>query len=306
MTAPNPNAYLPAVAEEGQYRLGDDFVTDSSDVWFNTQWDDGTLITAAEPEGWEGLEFVTPIDTSGGRDGGLDGPQSIAPRMLPVVGAMVAPDPATLRRGIAAIRRKLGPRKRVVWEQYDFGQDRRLAMICRAQGDWRATPEYGTAMGGVASKFSFTLVASNPPYKLASGAPEFVDIGLPVDTVTGRTYNKTYSYNYGASTNPGGLGQADNTGDVDAWPMFEITGPVNSPIIDNQTTGRSYMVVGAIPALTTVTIDSRTGRVTPASYRLVGRPWVLVPGVNNIRWRASSGSFNPSANLRIIWRSTSE
>jgi Phage tail protein len=306
VTAPNPNASLPSVATEGQYRLGDDFLTDPSDLWLNTTWADGTHVVAAEPSGWEGLEFVTPIDTSGGRDGGLDGPQSIAPRTLPVAALMVAPDAGTLRRAIATLRRKLGPRRRVVWEQHDFGQGRRLAMICRAQGDFFATPTFGTALGGVASEVTFTLVAANPPYKLSTGAPEFVDIGLPVDSVSGRTYNKTYSYNYGASTNPGGIGQAENTGDVDAWPLFEITGPVNRPILDNQTTGRSFLVVGNIAAGQTVTIDSRTGRVTPASYRLVGRPWVLVPGVNNLRWRASSGSFDPSANLRVIWRSTSE
>lgn len=306
MTAPNPNAHLPAVAEEGRYRLGDDFVTADTDIWFNTTWVDGTQTAAAEPEGWEGVEFVTPIDTSGSRDGGLDGPQSIAPRNLPVRALLVAPDAATLRRAIAAIRRRLGPRKRVLWEQHDFGQGRRLAMICRASGDFRATPLPGSQMGGVAAPISFTLIAANPPWKLSSGAPEFVDIGLPFDTVSGRTYNKTYSYNYGASTNPGGIGQADNTGDLDAWPLFEITGPVNSPIIENQTTGRSFLVVGSIPTGQTVTIDSRSGQVVPATYRLVGRPWTLAPGVNNIRWRASSGSFDPSANLRVIWRSTSE
>lgn len=306
MTAPNPHAHLPTVAEDSQYRLGDDFVTGDTDVWFNTTWPDGVQIVAAEPTGWEGLEFVTPIDTAGSRDGGLDGPQSVAPRELPVRGLMVAPDGRTLRRAIAALRRRLGPRKRVLWEQYDWGQDRRLAMICRASGDFRATPAPGGDDSGVASQFSFTLVAANPPWKLSSGAPEFVDIGLPVDTVSGRTYDKTYSYNYGASTNPGGIGQADNTGDIDAWPLFEITGPVNSPIIENQSTGRSFLVVGNVAAGQTITIDSRTGRVEPSSYRLVGRPWVLAPGVNNIRWRASSGSFDPSANLRVIWRSTSE
>lgn len=306
MTAPNPNASLPTVDSEGQYRLGDDFVTDASDIWINTTWADGTHIVAEEPEGWEGLEFITPIDTAGSRDGGLDGPQSIGPRYLPVRGAMVAPDNAALRRAIATLRRKLGPRRRVVWEQYDWGQGRLLAMICRASGDFRATPEMGHQLGGVAVRFQFTLVAANPPWKLSSGAPDFVDIGLPVDVVSGRTYNKTYSYNYGLSTNPGGIGQADNTGDIDAWPLFEITGPVASPIIENQTTGRSFLVVGNIAAGQTVTIDSRSGRVEPSSYRLVGRPWTLTPGVNNIRWRASSGSFDPSANLRVIWRSTSE
>lgn len=306
MTAPNAYAYLPDVPAEGQYRLGDDFLTDPSDIWLNTAWADGTLIVAEEPEGWEGLEFITPVDTAGSRDGGLDGPQSIGVRTLPVRGAMVAPDNVTLRRSIAALRRKLGPRKRVIWEQFDWGQGRRLAMVCRASGDFRATPDMGNQLGGVAARFNFTLIAANPPYKLSSGPPNFVDIGLPVDVVSGRTYNKTYPYNYGASTNPGGIGQADNTGDVDSYPLFEITGPVASPIIDNQTTGRTFMVVGNIAAGQQVTIDSRSGRVNPASYRLVGRPWVLTRGQNNIRWRASSGSFDPSANLRVIWRSTSE
>ena len=306
MTAPNPYAHLPAVDEDGQYRLGAAFTVEPDDIWLNTTWADGVQIVAAEPDGWEGLEFITPIDTAGSRDGGLDGPQSIGPRTLPVRGLIVAPDAATLRRAIAAIRRKLGPRVRVLWEQYDFGQGRRLAMICRVQGPFRALPVMGSQLGGVAAPFSFTLVAANPPWKLSSGEPEFVDIGLPVDTVSGRTYSKTYSFTYGALTNPGGIGQAENTGDIDAWPVFEITGPVNSPIVENQTTGRSFMVVGAIGSGVTVTIDSRSGRVDPASYRLVGRPWVLAPGVNNVRWRASSGSFDPSANLRVIWRSTSE
>lgn len=306
MTAPNLNAHLPAIPTDGQYRLGDDFLTDADDVWFNTTWPDGTHLVAEEPEGWEGLEFITPVDTSGGRDGGLDGPQSIAPRILPVSGALVAPDAATARRAIATLRRKLGLRKRSVWEQYDWGQGRRLAMLCRPEGDFRATPLMGTERGGVASYFRFTLVAANPPWKMTTGAPDFVDIGLPVDVVSGRTYDKTYSYTYGATLNPGGIGQAVNSGDIDAWPLFEITGPVSSPVISNETTGRSFIVIGDIDAGDTVTIDSRTGRVTPANYRLVGRPWLLVPGTNNIRWRASSGSFDPSANLRVIWRSTSE
>lgn len=306
MTAANPYAHLPTVSEEGQYRLGDDFVTEDDDIWINTTWSDGTQLVCGEPEGWEGVEFVTPIDTAGSRDGGLDGPQSVAPRSLPVQGAIVGPNARTLRLAIAALRRKLGPRRRVVWEQYDFGQEKRLAMICRASGDFRATPIYGSAQGGVATQFSFTLVAANPPWKLSSGAPEFIDIGLPVDVVSGRTYDKTYDYNYGATINPGGIGQAVNSGDIDAFPLFEITGPVASPVIENETTGRSFIVIGNIAAGQTVTIDSRTGRVEPASYRLVGRPWLLTPGINNIRWRASSGSFDPSANLRVIWRSTSE
>jgi hypothetical protein len=307
MTAPNSYASLPFVPVDGRYRLGEGLDDDTvNDFWFNTQHDDGTLIAVAEPPGWEGVTYITPIDTSGGRDGGLDGPGSVAPREISVTGAMVSPDAATLRRKIRSLRQLLRNRSRVVWDQYDFGETTRMGLVCRSTGDFRATPEMGNDYGGVATVVSFTLVAANPPYKYATGEAEFIDIGLPVDVVSGRTYSKTYSYNYGLILNPGGIGQAVNRGDVDAYPQFEVTGPVSSPIITNESTGRSFIIVGNIPALTTVTIDSRSGRVTPATYRLVGRPWVLAPGNNNIRWRASSGSFNPSANLRVIWRSTWE
>lgn len=299
-------AHLPTVPDQGKYRLGDGFSNLANDFWWNAEHDDGTLTACDEPDGWEGVEFITPIDTSGGRDGGLDGPQSVGPRVLPVKGMIVAPDAATLRNKIRELRSKLGPRKRVVWDQYDFGVARRMGLIARSQGDFRATPVPGNQLGGVATQVTFTLVAANPPWKMATGVSEFVDIGLPTGAVTGRTYNKTYNYTYGAVTNPGGSNLAVNAGDMDAWPTFTITGPVDNPVITNETTGDSFLVVGIIGAGQTVTIDARTGVVVPASTRLVGRPWKLVPGNNTVRWRATSGSFDPNANLRVSWRSTWE
>lgn len=299
-------AHLPTVPDAGQYRLGDGFSTAGDDFWWNAQHDDGTLTACDEPDGWEGVEFITPIDTAGGRDGGLDGPQSVGPRVLPVNGMLVASDAATLRRKIRALRAKLGPRRRVVWDQYDFGESVRMGLVCRSQGDFRATPVPGNQLGGVATQVRFTLVAANPPWKMGTGAAEFINIGLPSTAVTGRTYSKTYSFNYGAVVNPGGAGTAINAGDITAWPVFEITGPVDSPIITNETTGESFLVVGTVTAGNTLTIDARTGVIDPASYRLVGRPFGLVPGPNFIRWRATSGSFDPNANLRVAWRSTWE
>lgn len=299
-------AHLPPVAQSGQYRLGDDFSELSDDFWWNTEHDDGTLTACDEPDGWEGVEFVTPIDTAGSRDGGLDGPQSVGPRVLPIEGMIVAPDAATLRRKIRSLRAKLGPRRRVVWDQYDFGVGVRMGLICRAQGDFRAKPVSGSQDGGVATLVRFTLVAANPPWKMASGVVESINIGLPTGVVTGRTYNKTYNYTYGAATNPGGSGLAVNRGDRDAWPVFTITGPVDSPVITNETTGDAFIIVGNLAAGETITIDSRTGVVDPSSTRLVGRPWKLVLGNNTVRWRATSGSFDPNANLRVAWRSTWE
>lgn len=306
MTAPNVNAHLPAVPIEGRYRLGLGLEDDPGDLWFNTTHADGTHAASGEPTGWEGLTYVTPVDTVGGKDGGLDGPGSVAPRELNIQMVMVSPDAATLRRRIRALRAMLRPRRRVVWDQHDFGTGIRMGVVCRASGDFTATPEMGNQLGGVATKVSFNLIAANPPWKFATGTAESIDIGLPVEVVSGRTYSKIYSYNYGLILNPGGIGQATNRGDVDAYPIFEITGPVDNPIITNETTGRAFQLVGVVGAGQKVTIDSRTGNVDPGNFRLSGRPWILEPGVNNIRWRAASGSFNPDANLRLIWRSTWE
>ena len=305
MTAPNVYAHLPPVDNAGQYRLGPSLQPGAGDLWINTTLDDGTRIACGEPDGWEGVEFITPIDQAGGRDGGLIGPQTIAPRILPIVGAMVAPDAATLRNQVRAMRAMLGPRKSVVWDQYDFGIQARMGMVCRPTGDFKATPIKGHQMGGVATVFTFTLIAATP-WKFGTGAPDSNCMGLPVSAVSGRTYNKTYDWNYGAVTNPGGFMTVVNRGDVDAWPIFTITGPVDNPVITNETTGEGFVLTSSVPAGQDVRIDSRTGIITPSQYRIAGRPFALRPGSNTIRWRATSGTFTPDARLCVTWRSTWE
>lgn len=300
----NINAHLPAVPLEGQYRMGPDLIAGVDDVWFNTTLDDGTHIVVGEPDGWEGLDFITPIDQAGGRDGGMSGPQSVAPRVLEISGAMVAPDAQTLRMRISGLRRMLGPRTTVVWEQYDFGVGVRMGMVCRAQGAFRAPPIMGDQRGGVATHFAFNLVAANPPWKLGTGSAQQACASLPSGSVSGRTYNKTYNFNYGAFTNPGGYLNADNMGDIDAWPIYTITGPVDFPVVTNEDTGEGFVITSTIGAGQTVTIDARTGIITPSTYRLAGRPFAIHPGANTIRWRATSGSFDPNAQLCATWRPT--
>lgn len=308
MTAPVANVYahIPAVPDEGQYRMGRTLDFQVDDLYLNTTHDDGTIIVAGEPEGWEGLEFITPVDQAGGRDGGLVGPSSVAPRILAVTGAMVAVNPTILRTRIRELRARLGPRSTVVWDQYAHDAGRRMGLVCRAQGDFRATPVMGHQRGGVATQFTFTLIAANPPWKFSTGAAESQCIGLPASTTSGRTYSKTFSYNYGLSTNPGGSMTINNAGDIDTWPVFTISGAVDGPIVTNETTGDAFLVTSNLASGETMTIDSRTGVITPSSRRLVGRPFALKPGDNTIRWRATSGMFAPDAQLCLSWRPTWE
>lgn len=305
MTAPNVMAYLPPVPSGAQYRLGGSLIEADTDIWLNGTDAAGVRTSFAEPEGWEGLEFITPVDTAGGRDGGLIGPPSVAPRILDVEGAAVAPSPVALRRWIAALRAKLGPRKQVVWDQLDQDTGIRYGMVCYAQGDFTAHVVPGN--GGVAATIQFTLIAANPPWKLSSGAAQELCTGLPAEQdVGGRSYDKAYDWTYGGSDPQGGFIFATNQGSITAWPVLTITGPVDTPTISNVTTGLSFVINANIGAGSSVVIDARTGLVDPALYRLVGRPWGLAEGSNTIRWRDSTGTFHPDAELCVSWRHTNQ
>jgi len=312
VTAPNPLATFPApTTTETQYRMGPLFEeAPAVDFWWNSVHPDGTYTVCEEPSGWEGLEYITPVDQVGGRDGGLLGPSSIAPRRLNVQGMISADTEALLRQKIEAVRRILGPqtqngpRQPVVWEQFSPGYGERVAMITRPEGQL----DFYVAWGGTIATVKFSLVAANPVWKYLSGAFESMQVGLlNPGLVAGRTYDKTYPFTYGSSVNPGGEMVVVNRGNIDAYPIFTIRGPANLPIITNATTGASFRVNAIVAAgeANEVRIDSRTGKVTPGFVRLSGRPFTLAPGPNTIRWRIFVDSaYTPDAFLRLDWRST--
>lgn len=297
----NPPASLPATDSTVWYRMGEGFSPAASDVWWNRTEDTGLVSVAAEPSGWEAVEYVTPLDTVGGRNGALVGPQSIGPRVLDVTAVVVGDTPQGLRQRIGAVRRLL--RGTVVWEQYDWGAGERLAVVCRPQGRLNPSPPFGHALGGIACRLEFSLVAATP-WKYSVGNASTLELQLPIGTVSGRTYSKTYSWNYGSTLNPGGEGIAYNRGDEDAYPVFTVLGPVSTPIIRNETTGQEFAISGTLAAGQQVVIDARSGTVEPASIRLLGRPFTLVPGGNTIRWRVVTGSPSADARLTVAWRST--
>lgn len=305
MTVPvllgNPPAHLPATGLNVHYRLGSSFQTADTDVWWNRTEPDGLISVASEPEGWEAVVYNTPLDQVGGRDGALSGPVSRGPKTLEIRSVVIAPDGPSLRRRMAAIKTLL--RSPVVWEQYDWGAGERLAMVCRAQGEFRPTPPFGHALGGIASRVNFDLVAPTP-LKYAVGDATTLELQLPIGTVSGRTYSYGYPWSYGGVVIPGGTGVAVNRGDEPTWPVFRIVGPVSNPTIQNETTGQDFVLVGTVPAGQQVEINARSGAITPSTYRLISRAWSLAPGPNSIRWRANSGTPSPDARLFVTWRST--
>ncbi|PWK81736.1 tail protein [Lentzea atacamensis] len=98
-----------------------------------------------------------------------------------------------------------------------------------------------------------------------------------------------------------------NTGDVEAWPVWTITGPGSSIILRNLTTGK-LLSLGAL-ALTSsqvVTIDTRPGKKTITlndgtnlfSYRTADSSlWSLRRGANAVRIEMSSATAASSVQL---------
>ena len=194
----------------GQVRLGRAFTEDATDYWLNNGYGDGVQV-AAEIGGWDTTDAVTPLEQVGGRDGAQSGPPSFGPKMITVTGLLVAPTPALRGEHFRRIRSLLipsgrnTPRVPIVLEMYDHGAGRRLALAVRPTGRQHLEARPGSQPGGEAGVIGLSFVAPNPPWKLSTGLAESAQAGLLNPALLGgRTYDKTYDYDYGASSSPGG------------------------------------------------------------------------------------------------------
>lgn len=100
----------------------------------------------------------------------------------------------------------------------------------------------------------------------------------------------------------------DNDGDVEAWPLWTVTGPGNDPILRNLTTGKSIDLTGlSLAAGETVEIDTRPGIKTVrdgAGANLYGSMttasslFPLAEGSNSLRLEMSASTTDTSFSLR--------
>lgn len=302
----NPYYQLPVIPTQQQYRMGSSFVPQPGDFIWNTTDSAGNITICAEPVGWESFLFITPIDTVGGHDGGLIGPSSVGPKQLDFSAMIIGSSAQQLRLKVAVLRALVGPRKVTIFEAFDPGTGLLLGVQCGPSGLFDVGPPFGRAAGGEACTVHFSLIAGQPWRFVSGGVAESLSLSMPVDVVSGFSFPITFPFNFGATTNPGGAGIANNQGNINAYPIFTVTGPIPMPFISDDTTGQSFLINATVPSGVTVTIDAQTGVVTPSNYRLLGSPFALAPGANAIRWRATTGTFNAAANLTLTWRSTME
>ena len=101
---------------------------------------------------------------------------------------------------------------------------------------------------------------------------------------------------------------ADNTGDVDAWPVITVRGPSEEVTVTNNTTGAFWQVTGGIDAGSILTVDHRPGHKTVsvdgvnAFDRLTATSslWPLQRGVNQVEIGAAVTDTNTL--VTFTWR----
>jgi Siphovirus-type tail component, C-terminal domain len=99
-------------------------------------------------------------------------------------------------------------------------------------------------------------------------------------------------------------------GDVESWPVINVTGPGSGATALNTTTGKSWTVSGAIPAGSLLQVDTRPGVKTVYQDGLSvfsqlttgSKLWPLAPGPNRIQL-ALTGTTIQSL-ITITWRNS--
>ena len=98
----------------------------------------------------------------------------------------------------------------------------------------------------------------------------------------------------------------DNGGDVEAWPVWTITGPGVNPVLRNLTTGKNLSVIYTLTAGQTITVDTRPGVKTVTlddGTNLFGRLsstsslWPLARGSNSVRVELTAATAESDVTL---------
>lgn len=101
--------------------------------------------------------------------------------------------------------------------------------------------------------------------------------------------------------------QVVNDGDVEAWPVWVITGPGSGVVLRNLTTGTMLSVAVNLAAGESLTVDTRPGHKTVTAndgsnaFNLVGATsslWSLLVGTNSIRIELGAATSSSVVSLR--------
>lgn len=256
----------------------------------------GASYSLTQLDGWfDGWEGAGTVDQRSQQDGAWVSPQYASPRVIHVGGNIEAAS----------------------WDAVTQAWDRLLAQIpFRNLGQVKVTTGEGVVPEMTAlvrqherpilsnrfnkrADFSLSLLAPDP--RRYDSTSRSVSLVLPVSS-GGIAPPLTPPFTITGSTS---LSQATltNDGTVTTYPVLMVVGPCPPAQIINLTTGEAIRVVDAVPADQTLVIDVLAGTATTGgqSRRVLGSWWGLVPGANEVAFRAAG--YDAAAGLSVSYRS---
>ncbi len=124
----------------------------------------------------------------------------------------------------------------------------------------------------------------------------------------GVAFNVVFSANFG-TVGSAGLIQVTNAGDFAVRPVLTVTGPVDTPILENVTAGkrlRFAVLLGSTDTLV-VDLDGHTALLNGTASRrgtmsADSQWWEIGPGASTVRF-SNGGGFQAAASLSVPFRS---
>lgn len=145
-----------------------------------------------------------------------------------------------------------------------------------------------------------------PNPRILSGTESSQDVTKSIAS-GGMSYDISYDISYGASGSSGNT--LTNAGSYETRPVCVITGPINTPILENVTQGKALRFNGTINTGETLTVNFYNHQVllngTASRYSWVNdvtQWWALEPGDNEVRLNGTSvGSPTATFTWRDAW-----
>lgn len=257
---------------------------------------DGVEWIMDKPVGWDFAEVRVGVQPRPFADGSWVAPGWENGREVVLRGVAVCPDDAALEAAryrlaaVAALLRRSG--LLVVGEAVPKQMTVRLL-------DRPDTSEDGTTL-----TFQVPLIAADP--RKYGTTQRTASAGLTGGPAGGDTFPLTFPMSFGTVV-PGGILQVTNDGDAPTSPVFQITGPVSDPVLQDNDSGVRFELDYDVAAGEVVTVDMAvrtvlSGGTASRRYAVVpGSEWFAFrPGGSGIRF--SGAAYNSAASLTALWR----
>lgn len=294
---------------------GDLLDRDNQVEWRGVLLGSGTPYRSISLEGWQDLPALRGTNqVLSGFHGNRPG-QLTADQRTVTLNFRLSQRLADFRASVAELRRLTAPTENPVEEALAVQIDGQKYLVM-ARCHRRAIPtDKHYAIGHTVGAVQW--VSTNPrqwllPRKTAQAK-------LATDPTGGLVFPLVFPLDFGQATSGGGFpAPLENTGSVDSWPIWRITGPCTGPVITDLTTGASQLRFNPdwqIPAGQVVEIDTRPGVRTvtfvdpttfasldiSASAQLWTRQWFPIPAGGSVRVGFTAGSYEAAAALDALW-----